>query len=104
MTEYHKFQSDDGKYFGLSWQETVFSNYDSDGGDLGRGSGQHVVRFFSEEGREYYIQKMEMEKRMKSALWELRSLQSAVKACFTKTGRVRRKKLAAMAASLGVGK
>ena len=96
--EYTKFQSEDGKYFGLAW---TGGSYDvSSDGDLGRGSGQCTMRFFSEEGREIFIQKKEVERLLTLAHRELRYLKAQIAACLTKTGRVRSKKVARLAAEV----
>lgn len=94
MTEW-----EDSGRFGLSISPKYYKAYGD--GDLGRGSGQYICYFGSAEARGYFKQMREAQNQAREALMETVALARALKGLLTPAGRVRRKKLLALIASVG---
>ena len=83
----------DGK-FGLSHQPRSFAAFDD--GSLGTGSSMTLMRFDSAEARAYYIRAHNADRDAVRAIRELAHFKSALMACLTPKGRIRRPRLNAL--------
>lgn len=88
---WQKFES--GGRFGLSSMGGDCADFDPNGGDIGSGTGLKLMAFQTEEAREYFIRADDAQHEAKTAHRELRYFKEALAACFTKSGRIRRRRL-----------